>query len=82
MEKFFSRIFGRLRRRKGLRWVGRIDPISYDRHARSPEVQNLIESARRSWMERYGVDPAAARVARLERSREGRRRLRRTRQSA
>jgi hypothetical protein len=42
--------------------VGRVSRRRYERHARSPAVQNLIESARRSWQRRYGSDPAAHRI--------------------
>lgn len=45
-----------------VRIVGRVSRRSYERHVRSVGVQNLIDSARRSWQRRYGSDPAAARV--------------------
>jgi len=48
-----------------VRYMGRISRSAYERHARSPEVQELIQSARQSWQRRYGVDPAAARVERI-----------------
>jgi len=42
--------------------VGRVSRRRYERHARSPAVQRLIESARESWKQRYGTDPAAQRI--------------------
>jgi hypothetical protein len=68
MKKFFNRILSRRRRPQRPRYVGRRSRRSYEEHARSPEVQNRINSARRSWRERYGVDPAAGRI---ERARKG-----------
>jgi hypothetical protein len=45
--------------------VGRISVREYERAARDPKIQARIESARRSWIRRYGVDPAAARLRKL-----------------
>lgn len=41
--------------------VGAVRLSSYAEHARDPGVQELINSARVAWRERYDSDPAAAR---------------------
>ena len=55
-------------RHDDVKFVGWISREDFERHARSSGVQNLIQSARKSWMERYGADPAAARVTRVNNS--------------
>lgn len=49
-------------RKPTLRLVPRVSSRSYERHARSEAVQELIKSARTRWRERDGTDPAAARL--------------------
>lgn len=48
--------------KRSLRITPRVSRRSYERHARSTAVQDLIESARQRWRQRYGSDPAAARL--------------------
>lgn len=42
--------------------MGRISRRGFERRSRSTEVQELIGKARRTWKQRYGVDPAAVRL--------------------
>jgi len=47
-----------------IRAIGRVSRDRYELHARSPAVQQLIEDSRDQWRQRYGDDPAAARLER------------------
>ncbi len=64
-RRFINSVFRRFRQPKDPEYVGWISRRSYEEHAHSPEVQAIIEKARRTWHERYGVDPAAKRLERL-----------------
>lgn len=52
--------------KRTFRIAGRVSRRRYERHARSIAVQELIESARHRWRQRYGSDPAAARLKHLD----------------